>query len=373
MSRLTKALRDYRQKKTAHLQSHTGASEPALRNIADLRNLASDLFRKHDDASRPNLNEIAMMLKDMDAIRLNIKNFGYEMARSLQRSLTRAPAIGPVPHRISCRAATQSDVESEWFAHWCAGLGIPVTFHRKIWEFCFLLQTLHDAGALKPGAKALGFGCGEEPLPSWFASCGINVTVTDLDPEMVKGMGWAETGQHTNSLEKAWHPDLISREDFDRLVELRYVDMNAIPADLFGFDFCWSICALEHLGSIRAGLDFIRNSLSTVKSGGWAVHTTEFNYLSQDQTVDNWPTVLFRRKDFELIGSELEADGHFVAPMDFSVGDKPLDRFIDIPPYSFGEGFLSKEQWGTVGHSAHLKLSVDGHPSTCFGIAVRKK
>jgi len=31
-----------------------------------------------------------------------------------------------------------------------------------------------------------------------------------------------------------------------------------LPADLTGFDFCWSICALEHLGTIAQGLDFIK-------------------------------------------------------------------------------------------------------------------
>ena len=40
---------------------------------------------------------------------------------------------------------------------------------------------------------------------------------------------------------------------FDQLVTFRPVDMTAIPDDLAGFDFCWSSCALEHLGSLAAG------------------------------------------------------------------------------------------------------------------------
>jgi hypothetical protein len=198
------------------------------------------------------------------------------------------------------------------------------------------------------------------------------MTVTDLDPIEVQGKGWAETGQHTDSLDKAWHKELVQRETFDKHVALRYVDMNAIPEDLAGFDFCWSICALEHLGSIRKGLDFIRNSLNTLKSGGWAVHTTEFNFLHDTATIDNWVTVLFLRKHFEQLKVEIENDGHYVAPMDFNVGAQPLDRFVDIPPYSFGEGFLNRELWVQSNQAAHLKLSIDGYASTCFGIVVQK-
>ncbi len=335
--------------------------------------LLDSLLLKTDGRKNPNLNELAMLLKDFDAVKLNVKNFGYELGRELQKKLPVADKTTAQSHEISSRATTQNDVEAQWFAHWCGELNIPVTYHRKIWEFCFLLQTLHDANLLNKGLNALGFGCGEEPIPSYLASIGATVTVTDLDPDSVKGMGWAETGQHTDSLAKSWYPDIVDQKTFNENVSLRYVDMNNIPADLAGYDVCWSICALEHLGSIRKGLDFIKNSLNTLRDGGWAIHTTEFNYLSSDKTTDNWQTVLFLRSHFELVRDELKAQGHFVAPMNFDVGNRPLDRFIDIPPFSFGEGWLTKEQWGNVGQAAHLKLTVDGFPSTCFGIAVQKR
>ena len=75
--------------------------------------------------------------------------------------------------------------------------------------------------------------------------------------------------------------DQICPEDeFRRLVDFRYCDMNNISSDLHEFDFCWSCCALEHLGSLSAGLRFIERSLDTLRPGGWAVHTTEFNLFS---------------------------------------------------------------------------------------------
>jgi 2-polyprenyl-3-methyl-5-hydroxy-6-metoxy-1,4-benzoquinol methylase len=374
MSKLSKMLRrtmlKYGRNKSAVIQN----VEPTrIAGESAILGLLNSLLVKTDHRQNPNLNELAMLLKDFDAVKLNVKNFGYELGRELQKKLPVAHKTTAQSHVISSRATTQNDVEAEWFAHWCRELKIPVTYHRKIWEFCFLLQTLHDAKLLNPGLNALGFGCGEEPIPSYLASIGASVTVTDLDPETVRGMGWAETGQHTDSLAKSWYPDIVDQGIFNKNVSLRYVDMNNIPVDLTGYDMCWSICALEHLGSIRKGLDFIKNSLATLRDGGWAVHTTEFNYLSPDKTTDNWQTVLFLRKHFELVRDELQAQGHLVAPMNFDVGNRPLDRFIDVPPFSFGEGWLTKEQWGDVGQAAHLKLTVDGFPSTCFGIAVQKR
>lgn len=324
-----------------------------------------DLLRKVDDKRHPNINPLWEVTKDIEAIKLNIKNFGYQIARELQSSLPSPTNTTALSHVVSSRPCRQSDIEAQWFAHWCAQLKIPLTFHRKIWEFGFLLQTLHDLGLLNSGVRALGFGCGEEPIPSFFASLGMSVVITDLPLEDAKGLGWIETGQHTSSLESACDENLVERSIFNENVALRYVDMNAIPPDLQGFDFCWSICAFEHLGSIRKGLDFIHNSLKTVKIGGWSIHTTEFNYTKEAETIDDWPTVLFRRKDFEQLVEELAALGHKVAPLDFDVGSGVLDRFIDLPPYAFGE-------WSKSGQAGHLKLSIDGYPSTCFGLAIQR-
>lgn len=76
--------------------------------------------------------------------------------------------------------------------------------------------------------------------------------------------------------------------------------MNAINANLQDYDFCWSSCALEHLGDLRRGFDFIINSVEkTLKVGGIACHTTEFNLSPNDTTVASGPTVLYRRKDLD--------------------------------------------------------------------------
>lgn len=308
------------------------------------------------------------------ALRLNAKTMGYRLARELAPRLRAVSADGePRVRNLGWRASTQRDVESPWFAHWCAELQIAPMYHRKLWEYAYVLQHLHDAGLLREGVSGLGFGCGEEPMASYLACRGARVTVTDLDPERAKGLGWMETGQHTSAPDQAFRPELVSREVFERLVTLEYVDMNDIPARLDGrFDFCWSICAFEHLGSIDRGLRFVERSMDTLRDGGLAIHTSELSYFDGSPDVESGSTVLFRRRDYEELASRLGQAGHEVATIDFDVGADPLDQFIDVPPYSWGS--VAAQRLGRVGEDvAHLKLSVSGSPSTCFGIAVRKR
>ncbi|HEY1247725.1 MAG TPA: hypothetical protein VGE97_01935 [Nitrososphaera sp.] len=323
-------------------------------------------IKRTNDQHQPDLNFLnERLLFAADAVRLNIKNLGYEYARSLRDKLIVPENLSPQKIGLKSKACQQRDVECAWFLYWCQQLHTPVVYHRKLWEFCYILQALYEHDCLTPGHKGLGFGCGEEPLPSLLAAYDIGITATDLDPGESAAQGWIATNQNMTSLEKIWHPGLCTRELFDKNVSLQYVDMNAIPDHLKGkYDFCWSACALEHLGSIKNGLQFIESSLQTLVPGGLSIHTTEFNYLEDEETIDNYGTVLFRRRDFEELYTGLTAAKHEVAVLDFNVGSDFLDRFIDLPPYD------SKIYAHT--QDAHLKLLIDGFASTSFGLIIRK-
>lgn len=336
----------------------------------EITELLSGLLGKTAANSVPNLNPLRRQTASIDPMALTLKFYGYELARSLAAALPVRSDIPARPVGLACKPSTQSDLESDWVAHWCARLGIPVVFHRKLWEFAYVLQAIFENGHLRPGARGLGFGCGQEPLPSLMAAIGIDVTMTDLAPEASASKGWVGSNQHMSSRDQACHSHLVELPTFQKNVVMRWVDMNSIPSDLVGYDFCWSICALEHLGSIAKGLDFIENSLATLRPGGLAVHTTEFNFFDDDSTIDNWPTVLFQKRHFEEIALRLRAAGHRVAPLDFDVGSKPLDRFVDVPPWEHDMTPYQRAIWG--GDAAHIKLSIDGYASTCFGLVVVK-
>ena len=343
------------------MDQRDGAPEEELKKLLELI----------DDKQNPNINALWNVAKDIEAIKLNIKFFGYELAQRLKDALPKSDNPSHPGHvGLKSKPSTQSDIEANWVAYWAKKLNIGVVYHRKVWELCYALQALSERGALREGARGLGFGCGQEPIPSLLASMGVNVTVTDLEPEAAQEQGWLATHQHTTSLDMCFHPNLVDKYVFSEHVRLEYADMNSIPAHLRNYDFCWSICAFEHLGSIARGLDFVENSLETLVKGGIAVHTTEFNFTNDDQTIDNWPTVLFQKQHFQELAARLEKCGHTVSELDFDVGCKPMDKFIDLPPHLHDFKSIMKNSWSHGG--AHLKIAIDGFPSTCFGIIIKK-
>ena len=323
----------------------------------------------HTIDGRPDVSDLNSVLRNAQLANLNLKFFGYEIARSIAKLL---PVRNDGAERkvgLTCRGSLQADMESDWVAYWCGQLGIPVIFHRKLWELAYVLQAIFEAGYMSEGSRGLGFGCGTEPLPSYLAGRGVSITVTDLPAERAQEAGWADTGQHAATLDASFRPEFVDRTRYDALVSLETVDMNAIPQHLRDYDFCWSICALEHLGSLERGLDFIENSLATIRPGGLSVHTMELNIDPDGPTVDNWPTVLFQKGHIESIAERLRSKGHTIAPLDFDLGDRLLDRFIDLPPWPHNLSPIL-HNWSI--DAPHLKVAVDGFVSTCFGIIVRK-
>lgn len=323
-----------------------------------------------NENSHPNLNPLSIKTRNLELLALNVKAMGYHLARSLGETLAEAAPAAPPNIGLGSKLSTQADMESEWFAYWCHALRVRPIYHRKLWEFAYVLQALHEADLLKSGVRGLGFGCGTEPMASYFASRGVQVTMTDLSLEDMRASGWATSNQHAQTLLHAHNAVLVDQETFLRQVEHRNVDMNAIPEDLQGYDFCWSICAFEHLGSIEAGLNFVENSLTTLRPGGVSVHTTEFNMNPDGPTIDNWPSVLFQRRHIEALAERLQAQGHAVATMDFDQGAGPLDHFIDLPPWH--EGTLEAVS-RNLGEPLHLKVGIDGFPCTCLGLIVTKR
>ncbi len=307
-------------------------------------------------------------LSAIEQASLNIKFFGYEMARRIAADLPEREGLAPARVGLACKPSTQDDMESDWCAYWARELRVSLVMHRKLWELCYVLQALWERGCLEPGKRGVVFGCGRESLPSYLAAKGVFTLATDLPRNAAAAKGWAATAQHAGE-DELFHPHLCSRMEFDRHVERRDVDMNAIPADIQDFDFCWSICSFEHLGSIENGLAFVEKAMKTVKPRGVAVHTTEFNFLNADRTLDRGPTVLFLRRHFEELRQRLLNANQFVTPMDFDVGHKPMDKFIDLPPYPIGGRAHLFEHWRD---SYHLKAMCDGFPTTCYGLIVRR-
>ncbi|GGF80146.1 hypothetical protein GCM10007301_45340 [Azorhizobium oxalatiphilum] len=243
------------------------------------------------------------------------------------------------------------------FSEICKQIHVDERFHRKIWEWVFITHHLVASGAVQPGKKGLVFGVGQETLPAAFAALGASVTATDAPLAIAQGAGWTSSGEFAQGL-AAMPNCALSRPEFERLVEWRECDMNAIADEFIDYDFCWSSCCLEHLGGLRAGMDFIINSVEkTLKIGGIAVHTTEFNLSSNVDTLESGPTVLYRLRDIEDLIRELEDRGHTVEPFRVAPDSLVIDGYVDTPPY------LS---------SPHLKIKLGAFASTSAGLVIRR-
>ena len=126
-----------------------------------------------------------------------------------------------------------------------------------------------SASFLTEGRTGLGFGVGHEPLPALFASLGCTHCRYRSGPGRCDQGRVARDGQHADGLAALERPEICAPATFRERVSFEVVDMNDIPAHLRDrFDFCWSACCLEHLGSLAHGLRFIENSLNTLKIGG---------------------------------------------------------------------------------------------------------
>ena len=182
---------------------------------------------------------------------------------------------------------------------------------------------------------------------------------TDLDTGDRESAAWAATGQHMSGLDALSKPDVVSDDVLERLVSTRYVDMNAVPDDLGRFDFVWSCCAIEHLGSPKSGLEFVVRTLDLLEPAGVAVHTTELELTPREETADYGHLAVYRRDDLDRLVAEIRSLGFEIDTNWYVSMDTPADRWIALPPYPHDD-------------PAHLKLAIGDSVSTSVGLLIRR-
>ena len=264
-----------------------------------------------------------------------------------------------------------------WFARWASlfsaaepvgGTFVPrhIAYHRKIWEWAVISQALDERGLLAPGMRGGGFAVGREPLASLFAQRGAEILATDLGATDDATQHWSAAGQHAASLDALHWPDIIDRPRFDARVRFIAQDMRALnPGELGLFDFIWSSCSFEHLGTLEAGLQFVMRSTELLKPGGVAVHTTEFNISSDDATITAGDNVLYRGRDIAALAQRLRLIGCALERFDPFPGTAPEDIDYDYPPfYENGRQHVKLLLGGFVSTSCLLIITKGRYPAT---------
>lgn len=251
-----------------------------------------------------------------------------------------------------------SDFVHPKFAELCRTMGLPLAFRRKIWEFVYIAHHLDRLNVLIPGSRGLVFGVGTEPLPAVFAARGCHIVATDAPDDVAEDGGWKEH-RWSSHVENLTNDGICDPDLFRERVSYRTVDMNAIPSDLGQFDFCWSACCFEHLGSLQHGLDFVEASVDLcLRPGGTAIHTTEYNLSTNDSTLESPGLSVYRKKDLGGLRSSLTNSGHSVSELTIAPDSSYLDQYVDLRPFS---------------SDLHLKLDLAGYAVTSAGIIVQKR
>jgi len=278
--------------------------------------------------------------------------------------------MSPSDHLIitHSRRVRAADFSEPWFIERSKELnfGFPLVLHRKLWEFAVITQVYRDR--IAGGGRVLGFGCGIEPLPAYFAGQCASVVATDYTSD-----AWRSANQQSRSRDDLPYVGVCDREQMAYQVEFREVDMRDIPIDLRSgeFDFVWSSSSMEHLGSLQAGIDFVCSAMECLRAGGVAVHTTEFAYESRAstkfKTLESTDLSLYRGLDLVTLGVRLENQGdRYLSPDNWTLkladadGSHPADSYVDHYPYNG-----SPEGW-------HLNLDIAGWKSTSVAlVAIR--
>ncbi|UJR12410.1 hypothetical protein I4U23_016587 [Adineta vaga] len=257
--------------------------------------------------------------------------------------------------------ANQRDFFAAWMNNTLVALrDLPSRNHRKQWELAYIAYIVSTYKLCTEGKHGMVWAAGKERLISYFASQGCHITASDLHINHPSAKGWSQGKQHAAAKDQLWYSNLVNHSVFDKMVIYRTADMNMIPKDLTIkpiFDFIWSTCSVEHIGSITLGMRFIIDAMATVKPGGMAIHTLEFTISSLEETIEEGHTVIWSKRDVLRLKRDLTLLGYSVFPIQWGAGELELDKNPDTPPYK---------------NHDHIKLATNGHVMTSFCIIVTK-
>ena len=262
-------------------------------------------------------------------------------------SLARPTLAEPVS-----QPCTADQFDEPVYQAWLRRLRLPDDRSRRQWAFVYVLQVLERYGMLQPGAQGLGFGVRDEPVPAFLAASGVGVTATDRPAAPSSLPETSLAASERTALEALRRPAICDDATFDRNMSFRTADLQSVPRDLVNFDFAWSTSVAAELGSVAAGMRFVRDTVGCLRPGGIAVHVTEFDPDSAEDAVETPQLTLFRRRDLERLSLNLISLGHEVAQVKVDPGRAPA-----VDP-----------RWGR----SDLARLAGRHSSTPFGIIARR-
>lgn len=236
-------------------------------------------------------------------------------------------------------------------------------FHRKQWESAMIFRSLRQSGKLRSDSVGLSMGGGKELILYSLAPHLKQLVVTDLYDTQT---AW--------DCAKTDDPDAFIKQNKpfpvdDTKLKALQMDMRDLQFPDRTFDFCYSTCAVEHIGTREDFLQHFNEVSRVLKDDGVYVFTTEVSY--GDTTIRDEHNYVFSLQELYEIFSEsnLSPEEEFDARVTQHKINYPIPSNLrslsHFVPELFTERFLQE--------SPHVQLMRGKHPFTCGIFIMRKR
>jgi len=191
--------------------------------------------------------------------------------------------------------------------------------HCKQWEYAQLLEVRQKLAA--NARRLVGIGCGCEKTIPLVGRGAERCTVTDL-------YGREDAWQTAHANPKRVFPEMTN-------LEVHSMDMRRVDLPKRSADFVWSLCAVEHAGTLLDIISAVRQAGELLDEDGLLFISTELNLGKRDYRTSN--TVFLSRP---MITQIVQSSGlHLFAPIELRISDHPMNTPVSsaIEPDVFGQ------------------------------------
>ena len=236
-------------------------------------------------------------------------------------------------------------------------------FHRKQWESAMIFLTLRNLGKLRPDSFGLSMGGGKELIAYALAPHTKHLVITDLY-EVNTSWDCAKTS----------NPDEFIRQNKpfpvndERMSALR-MDMRHLEFPDGTFDFCYSTCAVEHIGGPEDFLQHFNEVARVLNDDGIYVFTTEVSY-DRTSIQDDHNYIFSLPLLYELIGeSNLVPIGDYDARISHHKINFPIPSTLKQLTHFVTDSLPER----VLQEAPHIQLLRGKHPFTCGVFVLQKR
>ncbi len=236
-------------------------------------------------------------------------------------------------------------------------------FHRKQWEFAMIFLTLKKLEFLNDDKIGLSLGGGNERVLYAISNRIKKLYVTDLYDDSTS---WdcARTDDPDEFIK------LSKPFDYDesKIKALR-MDMRKLDFEDNTFDFCYSSCAVEHIGDFEDFINHFNEVYRCLKNDGVYVFTTELSF--SDVTIKDPNNYIFSSKYLNSIIQQIRLTPESDPYISISNHIANLPFPSNVSNLCFENGKSLSEN--LLKYFPHLVLMRGKYPFTSIQIVLRKK